>query len=68
MLYVLKETRMSMESKFRRKQVPPWGQSYKANFDVNYIKNGFNKLNFALNYINMHVIYIKLALKDRPQV
>ena len=33
------------------------GQSYKANFDINYIKNGLNKLNFTLNYINFDVIY-----------
>ena len=32
------------------------GQSYKANSGINYIKNGFNKLNFTLNYINFDVI------------
>ena len=29
------------------------GQSYKTNFGINYIKNGFNKLNLTLNYINL---------------
>ena len=33
------------------------GQSYKANFGINYIKNEFNKLNCNLNYINFDVIY-----------
>ena len=32
-------------------------QSNKANFGINYIKNGFNKLNLTLNYINFDVIY-----------
>ena len=38
---------------------PTWGQSYKANFGVNYIKNGFSKLNWTLNYINLDVIYAR---------
>ena len=42
----------------------PWGQSYKAKFSVNNIKNGFNKLNFTLNYINFDVIYIKIVLMN----
>ena len=33
------------------------GQSYKANFGINSIKNKLNKLNFTLNYINFDVIY-----------
>ena len=37
-------------------------QSYKANFGINYIKNGFNTLNFTLNYINFDVIYTKEVL------
>ena len=36
-----------------------WGQSYIANFGI---KNGFNKLNFTLNYINFGVIYAKKVL------
>ena len=36
-----------------------WGQSCKADFGINSIKNGFNKLNFTLNYINFDVIYAK---------
>ena len=39
-----------------------WGQSYKANFGINYIKNGLNKLNFTLNYINFVEIYAKKVL------
>ena len=39
-----------------------WGQSYKANFGLNYTKNGLNKLNFTLNYINFDVIYAKKVL------
>ena len=39
-----------------------WGQSYKANFGINNIKNGLNKLNFTLNYINFDVIYAKKVL------
>ena len=35
-----------------------WGQSYKANFGINYIKNGLSKLNVTLNYINFDVIYV----------
>ena len=38
------------------------GQSYKANFDVNYIKKGFNKLNFTMNYISFDVNYAKNIL------
>ena len=38
------------------------GQSYKANFGINYIKKGLNKLNFTLNYINFDVIYAKKVL------
>ena len=38
------------------------GQSYKAIFGINYIKNGINKLNFTLNYINFDVIYAKKVL------
>ena len=38
------------------------GQSYKANFGINYIKNGFNQLNFTLNYVNFDVIYAKKVL------
>ena len=33
-----------------------WGQSYQADYGINYIKNQFNKLNFILNYINLDVI------------
>ena len=36
-----------------------WGQSYKANFCINYIKSGLDNLNFSLNYINFDVIYAK---------
>ena len=43
------------------------GQSYKANFGIKYIKKGFNKLNFTLNYINFAVIYAKKVLLDWPQ-
>ena len=32
-----------------------WGQSYKANFGIKYIKIGLNKLKFTLNYINFDV-------------
>ena len=39
-----------------------WGQSYKADFGINYVKNGFNKLNFTLNYINFDVMYAKKVL------
>ena len=39
-----------------------WGQSYKADFGINYIKNRLNKLNFTLNYINFDVIYAKKVL------
>ena len=35
------------------------GQSYKANVVINDIKNGFNKLNFTLNYINLMLIIPK---------
>ena len=42
------------------------GQSYKADFGINYIKNGFNQLKFTLNYINFDVIYIKLVYKMDP--
>ena len=38
------------------------GRPDKASFGVNYIKNGFNKLNFTLNYINFDVIYAKKVL------
>ena len=38
------------------------GQSYKANFGIDYIKKGLNKLNFTLNYINFDVIYAKKVL------
>ena len=38
------------------------GQSYKANFGINYIKNGPNKLNFTLNYLNFDVISDKKVL------
>ena len=38
------------------------GQSYKAHFGINYISNGFSKLNFILNYINFDVIYAKQVL------
>ena len=38
------------------------GQSYKANFGINYIKNVLNKLNFTLNYINFDVTYAKKVL------
>ena len=33
------------------------GKSYKANFGINYIKNGLDKLNVTLNYINFDVNY-----------
>ena len=44
----------------------PRGQSYKANFGIRYIKNGFNKLNFTLNYNNFDIIYTRIGplLKD----
>ena len=38
------------------------GQSCKANFGINYIKNEFYKLNFNLNHINFDVIYAKFFL------
>ena len=38
------------------------GHSFKANFGINYIKIWFNKLYFALNYINFDVIYAKKDL------
>ena len=41
-----------------------WGQSYKANFGINYIKNGLNNLHFTLNYINFDEIYAKKVLYD----
>ena len=41
---------------FKFYEMDPWGQSYKANFGLNYIKNGLNKLNFTFNYINFDVI------------
>ena len=37
------------------------GQSYKANFGINYIKNGL-KLNFTLNYINFDVFLLGPSL------
>ena len=40
------------------------GQSNKAHFGINYIKNGFNKLNFTLNYINFDVIFAQKVLFD----
>ena len=39
-----------------------------VNFDVNYIKSGFNKLNLAMNYVNLDVIYIQIVLKYWPHV
>ena len=42
------------------------GQSYKANFGINYIQNGFNKLNCTLNYINFDVIYAKKIIGLTP--
>ena len=39
-----------------------WSQSYEANFGINYIKNGLDKLNFTLNYINFDVIYAEKVL------
>ena len=39
-----------------------WGQSCKANFCTNYIKNRLNKLNFTSNYIYFDVIYAKKVL------
>ena len=33
------------------------GKSYKANFGINYIINGLDKLNVTLNYINFNVNY-----------
>ena len=41
-----------------------WGQSYKALFGINYIKNGPNKLNFTMNYTNFDVIYAKKVFED----
>ena len=35
-----------------------------ANFGINYIENGLNKLNFTLNYINFDVTYAKKVLWD----
>ena len=48
------------------KLVETRGQSYKANFGINYIKNGHNKLNFNLNKINFDVIYAKKIYKIDP--
>ena len=42
------------------------GQFYKANFGINYIKNGF-KLNFTLNYINFDVINAKWVYRIDPR-
>ena len=42
------------------------GQSYKANFGINYIKNGLNNLNFTLNYINFDVIFAKKFYRIDP--
>ena len=42
------------------------GQSYKANFGINYIKNGLRKLNFTLNYINFDVIYAENYYRIDP--
>ena len=41
---------------------PTRGQSYKAHFGINYIKNRLNLLKFTLNYINFDVIYAKKVL------
>ena len=38
------------------------GQSYKANFGINYIKYGLSKVNFTLKYIDFYVIYAKQVL------
>ena len=43
-------------------RIDPWGQSYKANFGIIYIKNGFNKLNFTMDIFNFDVIYAKQVL------
>ena len=37
-------------------------QSYKTDFGIIYIKNGVNKLNFTLNYINFDVVYAKKVI------
>ena len=37
---------------------------FKVNFGQIYIKNGFNKLNFTINYINFDDIYFENVLKD----
>ena len=59
--YTTKEKRRGKKKKNR--YIPsPRGQSYKANFGINYIKNRLNKLNFTLNYINFDVIYAKKVL------
>ena len=41
-----------------------FGQSYKTNFGIKYIRNGFNKQNVTMNYINFYVIYAKKVLED----
>ena len=45
-------------------EIAPLGQSYEANFGVNYIKYGFNNTKFKMNYISFDVIDAKKVLKD----
>ena len=40
------------------------GQSYKSNVVVNYNKNGFNKLNFTLNYNNFDGVELDKFYKN----
>ena len=51
----------------KKEPAEPRGQSYKAHFGINYIKNGFSKLNFPLNYINFDVIYAKKIYRIDPR-
>ena len=51
---------------FWQKPFEIWDQSYEADFGITCIKNGFNKLNFTLNYINFDVIYTKKVLGLTP--
>ena len=38
------------------------GQSYKTDFGIIHIKNGFNELNFTFNFINFVAIYAQKVL------
>ena len=39
---------------------------YKTNFGINWIDNGFNKLNFTMNYTKIDVLYAQKVLMDWP--